>query len=195
MRKIKIPKIKKSDLKLIGKRIILRPLRISDAKDIYFNIQEKRIAENTSLIPWPYRLKDAKNFLKKRQKSYRNKSHFTFGIELRDRKGVIGCISLDKVNFEHQNAEIGYWLGSKYWGRGIMTEAGKLILNFAFKKLKLHRIYGFSFGDNPASQIIFKNSGFKKEGFLRQAHWRFGRWRDDVCYGLLSKEFFKNKIK
>ncbi len=191
MNKIKIPKIKKSDLKLIGKRIILRPLKLSDAKDIYLNIQDKRIAENTLRIPWPYKLKDAKNFVNKKQNSYLKKSDFTFGIELKSKKEVIGCIALDHVNFEHQNAEIGYWLGPKYWGQGIMTEAGKLILNFAFKKLKLHRIYGFSFGDNHASQIVFKNLGFKKEGFLRQAHWRFGRWRDDVCYGLLSKGFFK----
>lgn len=191
MRKLKIPKIKKSDLILIGKRIILRPLKLSDAKDIYFNIQDKRIAENTSLIPWPYKLKDARNFVQKKQKSYQKKSNFAFGIELRSKKGVIGCISLDKVNFEHKNAEIGYWLGSRYWGQGITTEAGKLILNFAFKKIKLHRVYGFAFSDNPVSQIVFKNLGFKKEGFLRQTYWRFGRWRDDFQYGLLSKEFFK----
>ena len=191
MKKIKTPKIKKSDLKLVGKRIILRPLKISDAKDIYFNIQDKRIAENTSLIPWPYKLKDANIFVRKTQEALKKKSNFSFGIELRSKKEVIGCISLDKVNFEHKNAEIGYWLGSKYWGQGITTEAGKLILNFAFKKIKLHRLYGFAFHDNPASQNVFKNLGFKKEGFLRQTHWRFGRWRDDFQYGLLSKEFFK----
>jgi len=191
MRKIKIPKIKKSDLKLIGKRIILRPLRIFDAKDIYFNIQDKRIAVNTLRIPWPYKLQDAKNFVRKKQKLWPKVLDFTFGIELKSKREVIGCICLDHVNFEHQNAEIGYWLGSEYWGQGMITEACKLILDFAFKKLKLHRIYGFSFGDNPASQIVFKNLGFKKEGFLRQAHWRFGRWRDNVHYGLLSKEFSK----
>jgi len=192
MRKIKTPKIKKSDLKLIGKRIILRPLKISDVKDIYFNIQDRKIAENTSLIPWPYKLKDAKDFIQKKQKSYQKKSDFAFGIELRSKEEVIGCISLDKVNFEHKNAEIGYWLGPRYWGQGITTEAGKLILKFAFKKIKLHRVYGFAFSDNPASQQVFKNLGFRKEGFLRQTHWRFGRWRNDVQYGILNKEFLKN---
>jgi len=192
MKKIKI---KISDFKLVGERIILRLLKISDARDIYLNIQDKKIAENILRIPWPYRLKDAQDFIKKTQKSFQKRTAFTFGIELKNKKEVIGCITLDNVNFEHKKAEIGYWLGSKYRGQGITTEAGKLLLNFAFKKLKLHRIYGCAFGDNPASQKVFKKLGFKKEGFCRQANWRFGRWRDDILYGLLSKEFLKKQSK
>ncbi|KPJ57194.1 hypothetical protein AMJ49_01100 [Parcubacteria bacterium DG_74_2] len=191
MKKKRIPKIKISDLKLIGKRIILRPLQISDAKEIYLNIQDKRIAQNTLKIPWPYKLNDAKSFIRQTQKSRRKKSNFAFGIELKDKKEVIGCISLDKVNFEHENAEIGYWLGSKHWNQGIMTEAGKLLLNFAFKKLKLRRVYGCAFSENPASQKVFEKLGFKKEGLHRQDRCRFGHWRDSIHYGLLVKEFFK----
>ena len=72
-----------------------------------------------------------------------------------------------------------------------MTEAGKLVLNFAFKKLKLRRVYGSAFSDNPASQRVFEKLGFKREGVSRQAYWRFGRWRDGVDYGLLKSEFSK----
>lgn len=188
MRKIKVPKIKISDLKLKGRRIVLRPLKMSDAKDIYLNIQDKRIAENTLSIPWPYKLKDAKNFILKAQKTLGQRKDFTFGIELNNTKEIIGCIGLHKVNFEHKNAEIGYWLSSNYWNQGIMTEAGRLILKFAFKKLKLHRVYGFAFSDNPASQKVLEKLGFKKEGLHRQAHFRFGRFRDNISYGLLDKK-------
>lgn len=192
MGKIKIPKIKIKDLKLEGERIILRPLKTSDAKDIYLNIQDKRIAENTLRIPWPYKLWDAQIFIKKAQKSYRKKRAFVFGIELKNKKETIGCISLERVKFDHKNAEIGYWwLGSKYRNQGVMTEAGKLLLAFAFKKLKLHRVWGCAFSDNLASQRVFEKLGFKREGLHRESSWRFGRWRDSIRYGLLDREFLK----
>ena len=191
MWKTKIPKIKISDLKLKGRRVVLRPLKISDSKDIYSNIQDKRIAENTLQIPWPYQLKDAKSFIQKVQKSLRQRKDFVFGIELKSTREVIGCIGIDKVIFEHKKGEIGFWLSSHYWNQGIMTEAGKLLLKFAFGKLKLHRVYGFAFSDNPASQRVFKKLGFKREGLHSQTHFRFGRWRDDISYALLVKKLSK----
>jgi RimJ/RimL family protein N-acetyltransferase len=194
MRKIKIPKVKISELRLIGERIILRPLKISDAKDIYTNIQDRKIAENTLRIPWPYRLKDAINFIKNSQKSLKKRKGFIFGIELKEKKEVVGVISLENVDFEHRHAEVGYWLGKKYRGKGIMTEAGKLVLNFAFEKLKLHRVDAGVFSDNLISQKVLKKLGFKKEGVRR--HWRlkFGRWKDDVLYSILENEYYK-KVK
>jgi RimJ/RimL family protein N-acetyltransferase len=194
MGKIKIPKVKISELRLIGERIILRPLKISDAKDIFFNIQDKKIAENTLRIPWPYRLKDAINFIKNSQKSLKKRKGFIFGIELKEKKEVVGVISLENVDFEHRHAEVGYWLGKKYRGKGIMTEAGKLVLNFAFEKLKLHRVDAGVFSDNLISQKVLKKLGFKKEGVRR--HWRlkFGRWKDDILYSILENEYYK-KVK
>ena len=194
MGKIKIPKVKISELRLIGERIILRPLKISDAKDIYTNIQDRKIAENTLRIPWPYRLKDAINFIKNSQKSLKKRKGFIFGIELKEKKEVVGVISLENVDFEHRHAEVGYWLGKKYRGKGIMTEAGKLVLNFAFEKLKLHRVDAGVFSDNLISQKVLKKLGFKKEGVRR--HWRlkFGRWKDDVLYSILENEYYK-KVK
>jgi RimJ/RimL family protein N-acetyltransferase len=194
MGKIEIPKVKISELRLIGERIILRPLKISDAKDIYTNIQDRKIAENTLRIPWPYRLKDAINFIKNSQKSLKKRKGFIFGIELKEKKEVVGVISLENVDFEHRHAEVGYWLGKKYRGKGIMTEAGKLVLNFAFEKLKLHRVDAGVFSDNLISQKVLKKLGFKKEGVRR--HWRlkFGRWKDDVLYSILENEYYK-KVK
>ncbi|MGB9598671.1 MAG: GNAT family N-acetyltransferase [Minisyncoccales bacterium] len=166
-------------------------MKFSDARDIYFNIQDKEIAKNTLRIPWPYRLKDAKDFIKKSQNSLKKRKDFVFGIELRDKKRVIGVISLENIDFEHKHGELGYWLGKKYRGKGIMTEAGKLVLNFAFEKLKLHRVDAGVFSDNIASQKVLKKLGFKKEGIRRHWRFKFGRWKDDVMYSILENEFYK----
>lgn len=190
--KSKIPKIKPSDLKLIGKRIILRPLKISDAQDLYLNIQDKKISENTASVPWPYKLKDAINFIKRSQKKRKNKEGFSFGTILKGKKEVIGSISL-KINFNHKNAEMGYWLGKKFRNQGIMTEAGQLILEFAFRRLKLHRLGAGVFHDNPASQKVLKKLGFQKEGVSRQSYWRGKHWRNRINYGILIQDFLKRK--
>ena len=189
--KRKIPKIKISGFKLTGKRIILRPLKFSDAKDIYSNIKDKRIAENTIRTPWPYKLEDAQKFIRKMQRAWKKGKSFAFGIESRDKKEVIGCIILYDVDFKNKNTEISYWLGPKYRNQGIMTEGVKLVLNFAFRKLKLHRVWAKVFSDNPVSQEVLKRVGFKKEGYHRESTWHFGRWRNDVPYALLVEEFFK----
>jgi RimJ/RimL family protein N-acetyltransferase len=191
MKELKVPKIKVSDLKLEGKRVLLRPLKFNDAKDIFLNIQDKRIAENTVSIPWPYHLIDAKRFIQESKKLFRQRKEITFGIEFKKTQKVIGCIGLSKINFQHKNAEIGYWLSPNYWNRGIMTESGKLILRFAFLKLKLRRLYGAAFSNNIASQKVFKKLNFKKEGFHRFDYFRFGHWKDTISYGLLKEEFLK----
>lgn len=185
----RIPKIKVSDLRLVGRRITLRPLRISDAEDIYKNVKDKKILKQTLIDLHPYRFKDAKIFIKKSKKWLRTRTDFVFGIELKETKRLTGVISLHHVSYIHKDAELGYWLGVRNWNRGIMTEAGNLILKFAFRKLKLHRVWAKVFTDNQASQKVLKKLGFKKEGLLRKASWGWGRWHNDLFYGLLNREF------
>jgi RimJ/RimL family protein N-acetyltransferase len=189
--KAKNLKIKKSDLKLIGRRVILRPLENSDAKNIYLNIQDIRIAKNITNIPWPYKLQDARQYILRTKKLLKYKDGFVFAIQLKGKKEAIGCISLHKVDFKHKNSEIGFWLGSAYWNRGIVTDAGRLILNFAFKKINLHRISGYVFTENKASQRVLEKMGFRKEGLHRHAHQRFGQWRNEVSFGLIADDFIK----
>lgn len=191
MREIK-SKIKISDLRLEGPRIISRPLEFSDAPDIYSNIQDPKIAERIVGIPYPFKLRDAKKFIQESKKNLRTKKELAFGIELKSKKNVIGCISLYDANLilEH---EIAFWLGEKYRGRGIMIEALNLVLNFAFKKLKFHRVFSNVSSDNFASQKLLGKLGFKREGRHREAYWRRGRWLDSLHYGLLDREFLRKK--
>ena len=100
-------------------------------------------------------------------------------------------ISLMNIDEKNKNAEIGYWLGKKYWGKGIMREAVKLILQFGFKKLKLERIYAKVLHPNVASAKLLEKSGLRYEGRLRRATLRRGRWYDDLCFGILKTELRK----
>lgn len=93
---------------------------------------------------------------------------------------VIGGISLR--NIEGHKAEIGYWLSEKYWGRGIMTKAVKLVCGFGFGKLRLRRIYATLFSNNRASARVLEKAGFKREGLLRKLHKKDGRLVDALMY-------------
>ncbi len=176
------------ELKIEGKKINIRKLKKSDAPFIYQNAKDFEIAKYTT-IPHPYKLKNAEDFIKTTHQKMRKKKSFELGIELKENKKIIGIIGLTNINYNNKNAEIGYWLGKKYWGKGIMKEAIKLILKFGFKKLKLVRIYARVMHPNIASAKLLEKSGFKYEGRMRKTTLKKGKWMDDLKYSILNSEF------
>ena len=179
------------ELKIEGKQINLRKLKKSDAPSIYQNAEDFDIARYTTL-PHPYKLKNAEDFIKSTHQKIRKKKAFELGIELKENKEIIGMMSLMNIDCVNKNAEIGYWLGKKYWGKKIMKEAVKLILNFGFKKLKLVRIYARVMHPNISSAKLLEKSGFHYEGRMRKTTLRKGKWMDDLRYSILSNEFKSN---
>ncbi len=176
--------------KLIGSKIILRELKNSDAESIYQNANNKEIALYTD-IPYPYSIKKVRLFIKKVKREIKNKTGYQFGIELLDKKGIIGIIGLTNIDYKHKKTEIEYWLGKKYWRQSIMREAGNLLLAFGFKKLKLNRIYAKAIPANVASWKLLESLGFFREGILREALFEKGKWVNLLIYSLLKKEHFK----
>ena len=179
-------KILKKDLKIKGRRIVLRPFKINDARAFYSIVKEKEIIKNT-LVPCPVTLKKQKEFIKRAEKRLKKKEAIFWAIEDIKTKKLIGRIGLSSINWQHQNAGLHYLLDKNYRGQGIMTEAVKLVINFAFKKLKLHRLQTGVFLDNYASQKVLEKTGFKKEGLERELFFRRGRWQNDFLYGRLKK--------
>ncbi len=147
-------------------KFILRPFKEGDEYSLIKNINNKKIAKNTFSIPYPYKRKDARFWINHNLQLYRKKkrTEVNFAIDI-DGK-VIGSIGLEKI--DGHKAEIGYWLGEKYWGQGIMNSAVKLIMEYAFRKLRLRRVYANVFPSNKASARVLKKAGYKYEGRLRK---------------------------
>jgi len=95
---------------------------------------------------------------------------------------VVGGVGLRDV--DGHKAEIGYWLAEAYWGRGITTEAVKLVVKYCFNRLKLRRLYAYVFPRNQASLRVLFKAGFKKEGLLKKNVVKNGKFFNDV---LLAK--------
>ncbi|MEF3691894.1 MAG: GNAT family N-acetyltransferase [Candidatus Moraniibacteriota bacterium] len=150
-----------------SKNFILRPVRRGDEVSIVKNINNKKISKNTATIPYPYTMEDAKGWIREKINQYKNKnsSDIVWGIEIDGE--ICGAIGLHEIVPGHKG-ELGYWIGEKFWGRGIMTEATKLVCNYGFKKLKLKRIWAKVYVFNTGSKRVLEKSGFALEGICRK---------------------------
>ena len=129
-------------MKLITERLILRDLIMKDKESLIKNINNLRVSRYLALVPYPYTKKNAEWWINECIKKSKEKprKEYDFNIELKKEKGVIGAVGLSKVDRFNGTATIGYWLGEDYWRQGIITEALREVLGFAFNKLKLRRI-------------------------------------------------------
>lgn len=150
-----------------SKKFILRPLKKGDEVSIAKHAHNKTISKNTATIPYPYTVKDAKDWIKENLIQYRVKNfdNLVWAIEIEGE--VCGAIGLHKISPGHK-AELGYWLGEESWGQGIMTEATKLVCNYGFKKLKLKRIWAKVYVFNTGSRRVLEKAGFELEGLCKK---------------------------
>ena len=90
---------------------------------------------------------------------------------------------------EHDRAEVGYWIGKPFWGRGLATAALRLLLQFGFETLQLNRIEAGHFDYNPASGRVMEKAGMRFEGVRRQYVWHRDRYKDVRWYAILREDY------
>ncbi len=111
-----------------------------------------------------------------------------FVIRERTHRTLTGVVGLESMVQMHRSCELGYWLRKESTKRGLMTEASKAIVDFAFQRLGAHRIRIAAATDNHASLHVIRRIGFRFEGIARQAEWCDGRWLDHATFGLIATD-------
>lgn len=165
-------------------RLTLRQLEPADAPRIQELAGAREVALNTMHIPHPYPDGAAEEWIAS-QGAKRKEGHHHFAI---DNGELVGGIGL-RMQQEFERAEIGYWIGRPFWGRGYATEAAGAIIRYGFEELKLNRIYAGYFSRNePSSRVMIKN-GMKYEGTLRQHVKKWDEFVDIVYYAILRSEW------
>jgi [ribosomal protein S5]-alanine N-acetyltransferase len=176
-------------------RVYLKTLGIEDAQAITEKVNDREITLNTLTIPFPYERQHALAFIEFATQKYSLREEYHLGIHLQNGEliGVCGLTNIDSVNMK---AELGYWIGRDYWGKGYANEAMQLIMYFGFKNLKLNKIYAHVFGSNERSIKLLERLGFSQEGLLKEDvfHAGVGRFMDAFSYSILKKEF-PSKLK
>ena len=169
-------------------RLLLRPFKLSDAETVAKLANAKEIAQYTQNIPYPYGVDDAREFIGQHADAFRKGEFVVLAITRRDGGALMGTIGLT-LNWEHDKAEMGYWIGLPYWNRGYCSEAARAMLDYGFDTLGLHRIQASHFQNNPASGRVMQKVGMKREGCLRGAVKKWDEYIDLVYYGMLRREW------
>jgi RimJ/RimL family protein N-acetyltransferase len=165
-------------------RLTLRPYSISDIPALLPLIGAREVAATTLRIPHPYTESDARSFIAGTEEGLLSASELRLGIVLRESDTLCGGVGL-RIEAEHRRAELGYWIGVPYWGKGYATEAARALVDYGFGTLGLHRIFASHFANNPASARVLRKIGMRHEGSLRAHVLKWGEFLDLEMYGMV----------
>lgn len=151
----------------------------ADAESLTRNANNREVWINLrDHMPHPYSIEDALHWIRSVEHEH---PRVNFSIDLQGE--VIGGIGLViGSDIERCAAEVGYWLGPAYWGRGIATSALLRITRYAFEDLGLLRLFATPIVWNPASLRVLEKAGFQREGLMRNACIKDGRVGDMALY-------------
>ena len=143
-------------------RLVLRTPGAEDIPAMAEHANNRKIAEMTASLPWPYRASDARAFVD----TQFHQPHSAFFAVLLKREGDLTFTGIASyVRRPGENApEIGYWLGEPFWGRGIATEAVRAVIDYAFSETELETLLGAARVVNPASRRVLEKCGFQWSG-------------------------------
>lgn len=165
-------------------RLILRPIRMSDAHSLFQIFADRDTMQHWSHAPLIHfeemQTRIAHNL------PPQSKSGFSFAIT-KDGERALGWINF--YNENHGIAGLGYILAREHRGQGFVGEAVERMLEHGFKTLKLHRVYLDIDPQNAASIAVAERAGFRPEGLFKQAFFRDGEYLDSVFYAMLYEEW------
>jgi ribosomal-protein-alanine N-acetyltransferase len=162
-------------------KIKIRPWEISDLDNLVKYANNWNVAKNlTDAFPHPYSEADGKSFI---VNATQGSPIFIFAI---DNEGqAIGAIGVHPQTDIHQkNAELGYWLAEPLWGQGIVSEAIKQIVDYAFYTFEIDRIFARPFGTNLASQKVLEKNNFILEARFENTLFKNGEYLDELVYAI-----------
>ena len=174
---------------LRGKLVNLRAMERKDLDEIMKWVNDQEVTKYLTAFLYPISRVEEEKFLERAMS--RNDTEKNLVIETKE--GVyIGQISLHKIDWKNNNAELGIVIGNKeYRGKGYGTEAINNLLDHAFNQMNLYKIYLRVFEYNQRGINCYKKCGFKEEGRLRKGHFYDGKYHDVILMGLLKDEFEK----
>ncbi len=157
-------------------KIILRPLRVWDAIDVYKNIRRKEVSKwtseplsskyNNKIFQFTHKiLRYAGKVMAMGFKAVfrvKEKRVFRFAIELKnEHHQVIGIVSITRIDKGETVADVGFWIGPDYWGQGYVSKAVSLAIDMAFNELNFTKLKAWTYGKNIGSQKVLVNNQFR----------------------------------
>ena len=148
-------------------------VRYANNRKVSINLRDR--------FPYPYTARDARNWL---DVVVDAKPVTNFAIDVAG-EAVGGIGFTPQHDVERRSAEIGYWIGEPFWGRGIATEALIVVTEYAFASFDLCRLYAHVFDWNAASARVLEKAGYEFEGRLKKSVTKDGQTIDQLMYAII----------
>lgn len=179
--------------KLETERLILRPFCLYDARPYFELATDPNVIQGTDM-PHPLELQAANEWIISQSEAWQHRKELYHLVTSKETREIVGSISLF-TNEAHKKADVGYWVAHKHWGKGYATEMVKVIVDYAFRVVKLNKLEANHLLRNPSSGNVLKKAGFQYEGLQRQGYYKDEQHLDLVFYGLLRSEWTDSEKK
>lgn len=170
-------------MRLETERLVLRPWREGDEEALVRHANNRRVwITLRDLFPHPYDIDAARDFIA--LNALRSQPPKNLAIEHAGEPiGSIGLHPLADVS--RFTAEVGYWIGEAFWGRGLATEALRRFTDYAFEEFPFERLEACVFATNPSSGRVLEKAGYEHEATLRRSAFKDGQFLDSHLYARL----------
>ncbi len=161
--------------------VTLRDFKMSDVGRLVDILNQPSVTQFLSTkIPSPYTKEDAMWWVQEG-----SNQGFIKAVEYDGE--LVGCIGVNPGHFEYERSgEVGYWLCSSHWRKGIMRDALRQIIALTFSNTNIERIFACVFSPNFASQKLLLDAGFKQEAILQRAIFKNGNFYDSHIFATLK---------
>jgi 8-oxo-dGTP diphosphatase len=175
---------------LATERLILRPLMSEDAEAMHRLVNDWEVTRNLATVPFPYPRELADEWILSTRHELARGGAYTLAITGREgeHEVLVGTVRLE-VDSKKRCGRLGYWVGRRFWGHGVATEAAGRVSRWALANLNLDRLEAGVVTDNAASAAVLRRIGFRQiddgtRTFLARGGehqvWRFEATRDDI---------------
>ena len=169
---------------LSTERLLLRRMTMKDAQDVFEYSRDPEVARH---VLWSAQkhISEAKDYIRYMTKRYRDDLPSSWGIIDKASGRLVGTIGYMAFSEENASVEVGYSLARWLWGKGLMTEALRAVIDYTFDAMDVNRIEAQHEIDNPSSGRVMEKCGMVKEGVLRQRLYNKGEFKDVALYSIL----------
>ncbi len=169
-------------------RLILREIGLQDAEGVFQNFSDEEITDMIGMGRF-FTLKDAEELIEEFLAYFEKGTGLAWAITLKETDTFIGTCTFEELDTKNSRGEIGYDLLRDCWGKGLMSEALRAVISYGFEELELNRIDAHTFSINEKSRNMLKRLGFTEEGILRENTRFKGKFRSEVMYSVLKREW------
>ena len=178
---------------LVGERVTLRELQISDASNLYAELSTPE-AKQFMWAP-PPNVVAFERFIEWTHGERHSGKYICYGVVPHGKKEAYGVFELRQLQPGFLRGELGFVIAPSYWGTGIFYEGAQLLLNFAFETVNVHRIEARAAIDNDRSNAALLKIGASKEGTLKDAFWRDDHFVDQYLWAILDGDWKARSVE